>query len=115
VTVSPGNSASGFAPVSTLIPGITPAASSTLTNGTPSSVPCRIVSSNRITPLMCAPSSGVVNSICRYPRRVSSVLWTPIESKRFLIVPVDSSAARMPFPGATSAVAVVRIGSLIAA
>ena len=38
VTVSPGNRASGFAPVSTLIPGIEPAASRTLTNGTPSSV-----------------------------------------------------------------------------
>src|ERR1039457_5455800 len=28
---------------------------------------------------------------------------TPMESKRFLMVPVDSSAARMPRPGATMA------------
>ena len=63
VTVSPGNSASGFAPVSTLIPGIEPAASRTLTKGTPSSDAWRIVSSNRMTPLMCSPRPGVVNSI----------------------------------------------------
>ena len=31
---------------------------------------------------------------------------TAIESKRFLIVPLLSSAARMPLPGATSALAV---------
>ena len=38
---------------------------------------------------------------------------TPIESNRFLIVPVDSSAARIHFPGATSSRAVVRIASLM--
>src|SRR5438067_13641751 len=48
----------------------------------------------------------VVNSISRYARRRSSVDSTPMESKRFLIVPLLSSAARMPLPGATSARAV---------
>ena len=55
-----------------------------------------------------------MNNICRYARRLSSVLSTPIESKRFLIVPVDSSAARIPLPGATSACAVACIVSVIA-
>ena len=63
--VSPGKAASGLAPVSTLIPGITPDRSSTVTNGVPSSSACRIVSSNRITPLMCSPNPGVVNSSWR--------------------------------------------------
>src|ERR1051326_8335045 len=39
----------------------------------------------------------------RYSRRLSAVDSTPIASKRFLMVPVDSSAARMPLPGATMA------------
>src|SRR5207253_9407234 len=42
-----------------------------------------------------------------------SVEPTPIWSNRFLIVPVDSSAARMPLPGATSSRAVACIASLI--
>ena len=37
---------------------------------------------------------------------MSSVDSTPIESKRFLIVPSLSSAARMPLPSATSARAI---------
>ena len=65
VTVSPGNPARGFAPVSTLIPGIDPASRITSTKVRPSSADWRIVSSNRITPLMCSPNPGVVNSICR--------------------------------------------------
>ena len=65
VTVSPGNSASGFAPVSTLMPGMMPSAASSSGNGGPSIADCRIVSSNRITPLMCSPSPGVVNSMSR--------------------------------------------------
>src|SRR5918999_3185282 len=48
----------------------------------------------------------VVKRRSRYARRFSSVDSTPIESKRFLIVPSLSSAARMPFPGATSSFAV---------
>ena len=39
--------------------------SSTVTNGVPSSSAWRIVSSNRITPLMCSPNPGVVNSSWR--------------------------------------------------
>src|SRR5215207_4412385 len=49
---------------------------------------------------------GVVKSMSRYARRFDSVDSTSIESKRFLIVPSLSSAARIPFPGATRALAV---------
>ena len=52
VTVSPGAPARGFAPLSTLMPGMTPFSLSSFTKGLPSAVLCRIVSSNRITPLM---------------------------------------------------------------
>ncbi len=65
-------------------------------NGTPSCVDWRIVSSKRMTPETHSPRPGVVNSSSRYARRLSSVDSTPIESKRFLIVPELSSAARMP-------------------
>ena len=63
MTVSPGNIASGFAPVSTLMPGMMPNVASSSANGGPSVADCRIVSSNRITPLMCSASPGVVKSI----------------------------------------------------
>src|SRR5215210_7851246 len=56
--------------------------------------------------MFCAAPS-VVNSISRYARRRSSVDSQPIESKRFLIVPLLSSAARIPLPGATSARAIL--------
>src|SRR6186997_1573814 len=59
----------------------------------------------------------VVKSRSRYARRVSSVDSTPIESKRFLIVPSLSSAARMPLPGATSARAIsssVSVSAIVA-
>jgi hypothetical protein len=49
---------------------------------------------------------AVVKRRSRYARRLSSVDSISIESKRFLIVPSLSSAARMPLPGATSARAV---------
>src|SRR5215471_3084708 len=42
-------------------------------------------------------------SSSRESRRLSAVDSTPIASKRFLMVPDDSSAARMPRPGATMA------------
>src|SRR5215471_168255 len=42
-------------------------------------------------------------SSSRESRRLSAVDSTPIVSKRFLMVPDDSSAARMPRPGATMA------------
>ena len=105
--VSPSASASGFAPLSTLMPGMIPFDASSFGNGVPSALDWRIVSSNRITPLMNSSTPSVVNSSSRYARRVSSVDSTPIESKRFLIVPSLSSAARMPLPSATSARAVV--------
>ena len=50
--VSPGASASGFAPLSTLMPGMIPWRASTCGNGVPSAADWRIVSSKRITPLM---------------------------------------------------------------
>src|SRR6266536_5851129 len=59
-----------------------------------------------MTPLMYSSAPGVVKSRLRYARRLSSVDSTPIESKRFLMVPLLSSAARIPFPSATSALAV---------
>src|SRR4051795_6593799 len=59
-----------------------------------------------MTPLMYSSAPGVVKRRLRYARRFSSVDSTPIESRRFLIVPVLSSAARIPFPSATSARAV---------
>src|SRR5260221_5252561 len=59
-----------------------------------------------MTPLTKSAAPFVEKSISRYARRRSSVDSSPIESKRFLIVPLLSSAARIPFPGATSARAV---------
>src|SRR5262245_12325152 len=47
-------------------------------------------------------ASGVVNSRLRYWRRVSSVDSMPTALKRFVIVGVLSSAARIPLPGAVS-------------
>ncbi len=85
-----------------------PSEASSSGNGGPSIADCRIVSSNRITPLTCSARPGVVNSMSRYARRLASVESNPIESNRFLIVPVLSSAARMPLPGATSWAAVAR-------
>src|SRR6266545_3420559 len=55
---------------------------------------------------MNSSTPSVVKRRSRYARRLSSVDSTPIESKRFSMVPVDSSAARMPLPGATRAFAV---------
>ena len=52
VTVSPSASASGFAPVSTLMPGMIPRDSSSFGNGVPSVELCLSVSSKRMTPLM---------------------------------------------------------------
>jgi hypothetical protein len=71
--VSPGASASGFAPVSTLIPGTMPRLASTWTSGIPPELFCLIVSSCMITPLMRSQASGAVKSISRYARRLCSV------------------------------------------
>src|SRR5215207_8833682 len=59
-----------------------------------------------MTPLTDSSSPGVVNSMSRYARRFSSVDSSPIESKRFSIVPELSSAARIPLLPATRAFAV---------
>src|SRR5665647_2107336 len=84
---------------------MTPFDSSSFGNGVPSSAFWRIVSSKRITPLMYSSAPGVVKSRSRYARRLSSVDSVPIASNRFLIVPSLSSAARIPLPSATSALA----------
>src|SRR5438552_14767954 len=107
VIFSPGKLAIALAPLSTLIPGTIPCCSSTSTKLRPSRVFCRIVSSNRITPLMNSPAPFVVNKISRYIRRFSSVEGTLMLFNRFSIVPELSSAARIPFPGATSFLAMV--------
>src|SRR6478672_11221657 len=83
-----------------------PRLSSNFGNGVPSADDWRIVSSNMITPLMNSSAPSVVKSRSRYARRFSSDDSTPIESKRFLIVPSLSSAARIPLPGATRARAI---------
>jgi hypothetical protein len=102
VIFSPGKFAIAFAPLSTLIPGTIPCCSSTSTKLRPSWVFCRIVSSKRITPLINSPAPFVVNKSSRYARRFSSVEGTLMLFSRFSIVPELSSAARIPFPGATS-------------
>src|SRR6266487_7120606 len=79
-----------------------PCCSSASTKVRPSRVFCRIVSSKRITPLINSPAPFVVNRTSRYARRFSSVEGTLILFNRFSIVPELSSAARIPFPGATS-------------
>src|SRR5919201_6323435 len=106
VIVSSEASASGFVPLSTLIPGMIPRLSSSFGNEVPSAEVWRIVSSKRITPLMYSSTPFVVKSSSRYVRRFSSVDSTLIESKRFLIVRSLSSAARIPLPSATRAFAV---------
>ena len=65
MTVSPSASASGFAPWSTLIPGMIPFEASSSGNGVPSAELWRIVSSKRITPLMYSSAPGVVKSRSR--------------------------------------------------
>jgi hypothetical protein len=84
-----------------------PLPASSFENGVPSALDWRIVSSKRITPLMWSSMPAVVKRRSRYARRFSSVDSTSMLSKRFLIVPLDSSAASSPFPGATLALAVL--------
>ena len=96
----------GSFPWSTFIPGIIPSLFRTSANFLPSAVDCRIVSSNKITPLINSPMPGVVNNIWRYALRLFSVDSSEIFSNRFFIVEVLSSAAKMPFPGATNCLAI---------
>ena len=65
VTSSPGAPASGFVPRSTLMPGRMPWRASSCGKGVPSSAFWRMVSSNRITPLIELASPGVVSSSWR--------------------------------------------------
>src|SRR5882762_9677405 len=58
-----------------------------------------------MTPLIHSAAPGAVNSSSRYRRRCSSVDSSLMASKRFLMVPVLSSAARMPLFLATIALA----------
>src|SRR4051794_30174283 len=96
-----------LAPVSTLMPGITPRWASSTGNGTPSELDWRSVSSNRIAPLMCSSIPSVVNTSSRNRQRASSVDSTSTCSRRFDMVALLSSAARMPFPSATISRAVL--------
>ncbi len=107
VTFSPGKPAMGLAPLSTLMPGTIPLPERSLGKGVPSDADCRRVSSYMITPDMCFSAPAVVKRISLYARLCSSVDSTPIVSNLFLIVPVLSSAARMPLPGVTISLAVV--------
>eukprot|EP01083_Nonionella_stella_P220994 790085_1 len=66
VHLSPGKPCKSRAPLSTLMPGITPALFNTSTNGLPSIVFWNKVSSNNMTPQMYLPMSGVVNSNSLY-------------------------------------------------
>src|SRR5262249_27089413 len=109
----PGKFAIALAPLSTLIPGILPFCSNASTKLRPSRVFCRIVSSKRITPLMKSPAPFVVNKTSRYARRFSSVEGTLMFFNRFSIVPELSSAARIPFPAATSFLAIVSKFSIL--
>src|SRR5512132_1319100 len=66
-----------------------------------------------MTPLMNSAAPWVVNSSSRQSRRLSAVEGTSMASKRFLMVPLLSSAARMPLPGATNAAAVTASSSTV--
>jgi|TARA_B110000208_G_scaffold174105_1_gene218531 hypothetical protein len=59
-----------------------------------------------MTPEMYSLRPSVSKRNWRYFRRFGCVFSTPIAAKRLPIVPVDSSAARMPLPGAAMARAV---------
>src|SRR3954466_7421137 len=65
-----------------------------------------------MTPEMYWFTPCVVNSRPRYVRRFSSVHSTLTDWNRFSQVPADSSAARMPLPGATMAAAVFESSAL---
>jgi hypothetical protein len=60
VTTSPGQPASGWLPLSTLIPARIPWSARQRANGTPALVDWRMVSSDRATPLIDPASPGAV-------------------------------------------------------
>ena len=92
--------------MSTLMPGMMPRDWSRWTKETPSAQLCPSVSSNMITPEHRASNPGAVNKSSRRACLLACVFSTPMEPSRLPIVPVLSSAARMPLPGAASARAV---------
>jgi hypothetical protein len=106
VTVSCAWPASGFAPVSTLMPGMMPAPVSAETKDAPVLVFWRMVSSKRIAPLMHAPRPGALTISSRQSRRAPSVWGMFSFAKRLLQVALLSSMASKPLSPATSACAV---------
>ena len=102
VIFSPGKPGRGTVPWSTLMPGTIPRRARNFGIETPL-ISWRMVSSNRITPLMDRFRPGAVNSSSRSARRVSPVEGRSISRKRFSMVGKLSSAARRPLPGARSA------------
>jgi len=66
-----------------------------------------------MTPLMNSAAPGEVKSISRYVRRLCSVDWIPSVSNRLVKVGIVSSAARIPFPSATSASAMLSRSLLV--
>ena len=106
VIFSPLLFAKSFAPVSTLIPGCTPMEDSASGIERPSVIFCLIVSSKRITPLIESSYPLVAKRLVRYDLLVSEDAITPTASSRLDIVPLLSSAARIPLPAATKSRAV---------
>ena len=95
------------------MPGRMPWLESTWASAVPEELFWRMVSSCMMTPLMNSAAPGEVKSISRYVRRLSSVDWIDSASNRLVRVGTVSSAARMPFPSATSAIAVLSRSWLI--
>ena len=98
-----GQPGSGLVPLSTLMPGIEPAFLMISTSGVPSFAFCQMVSSYRMTPEMC---SHALRRAEQHLAIVAAIVLshsTLMVSNRFLMVPLDSSAARMPLPGAVIA------------
>src|SRR5258708_1256504 len=92
--------------MSTFIPGAIPFLTKKSGKEIPLLILSFIVSSNIITPLINSSMPGVVKRSSRYSRLKSSVDEIPIDKNLFSIVGNDSSAASIPFPGATSALAI---------
>lgn len=86
-------------PLSTLIPGTIPLSVKRSTNFLPSLVVWFTVSENKITPEMCFSSSGVVKRSSLYLLLFSKLFSTSMVTNFFPMVPSDSSAAKIPFPG----------------
>jgi hypothetical protein len=80
------------------MPGTIPRSARYCGTGVPSDIDCLIVSSYRITPPIHFSIPSVLNISSRKRRRVSAVDSMPSLSSRLLIVPVLSSAARIPLP-----------------